>query len=155
MRKKDELIEMKRRRVKGARLLQTGERPAEVARQVGVSRQTVMRWQRRLGAGGLQEIAQVGRRGRRRQLTEVQLQELVKLLKAGAIAAGYGNELWTLGRIGALIDARFGVRLTNMSVLRTLRYLGWSVQRPAGQARQRDEPAIRTWKHKRWPALKK
>jgi transposase len=151
----DELKEMKQRRVKGAKLLQSGKRPAEVARVLGVSRQSVMRWGRRLEAGGMQHIATVGQRGRRRQLSEPQLEELGKLLKAGAIALGYANELWTLPRIGALIEARFGVSLTNTSVWRTLRHMGWSVQRPAGQARQRDESAITTWKHKRWPALKK
>jgi hypothetical protein len=31
----------------------------------------------------------------------------------------------------------------------------WSVQRPTGQARQRDEAGINTWKEKRWPAVKK
>jgi transposase len=151
----DELKEMKQRRVKGARLLQSGTHPAEVARRVGVSRQSVMRWERRLAAGGMKHIATVGQRGRRRQLTEAQLEELAKLLKAGAIAAGYANELWTLPRIGALIEARFAVRLTNPSVWRTLRHMGWSVQRPTGQARQRDEEAITTWKKRRWPALKK
>jgi transposase len=38
---------------------------------------------------------------------------------------------------------------------RMLQQLGWSVQRPAGRARQRDEAAIAQWKRKRWPALKK
>ena len=33
--------------------------------------------------------------------------------------------------------------------------LGWSVQRPTGVARERDERAVRTWKAKRWPELKK
>lgn len=151
----DELKEMKQRRVKGARLLQSGIHPAEVARRVGVSRQSVMRWERRLDAGGMKHIATVGQRGRRRQLSESQLEELAKLLKAGAIAAGYANELWTLPRIGALIETRFGVCLTIPSVWRTLRHMGWSVQRPTGQARQRDEEAITTWKKRRWPALKK
>ena len=151
----DELKEMKQRRVKGARLLQSGIHPAEVARRVGVSRQSVMRWERRLEAGGIKHIATVGRRGRRRQLSDVQLEELAQLLKGGAIAAGYANELWTLPRIAALIEARFGVRLTPGAVWKTLRHMGWSVQRPAGQARQRDEQAISTWKKKRWPALKK
>lgn len=70
------------------------------------------------------------------------MQELAQLLKAGAIAAGYANELWTLPRIAALIDARFGVSLSTVGVWKTLRHMGWSVQRPAGQARQRDEEAI-------------
>jgi transposase len=155
MKDKHELRKMKKRRVKGARLLQEGIHPAEVARRVGVSRQSVMRWERRLQAGGMPHIARVGQRGRPRQLSDAQLAELAKLLKDGAIAAGYANEMWTLPRIGALIQARFNVSLANTSVWRTLRQMGWSVQRPARQARQRDESAISEWKHKRWPALKK
>jgi len=36
-----------------------------------------------------------------------------------------------------------------------LQQLGWSVQRPTGRARERDEAAIATWKKKRWPEIKK
>lgn len=150
-----ELKKMKERRVEGARLLQSGLHAAEVARRVGVSRQSVMRWEERLKAGGMKHIARIGKRGRRRQLSEAQLQELAKLLKAGSIAAGYANEMWTLPRIGALIQAHFNITLSSSSVWRTLEYMGWSVQRPARQARQRDEAAIAAWKSKRWPALKK
>src|ERR671914_495844 len=32
---------------------------------------------------------------------------------------------------------------------------GWSRQKPSRRAQQRDEEAIRRWKEKRWPALKK
>ena len=38
--------ELERRRRSGARLLAAGHPQAEVARQVSVSRQTVMRWER-------------------------------------------------------------------------------------------------------------
>lgn len=150
-----QLKEMKERRVQGARLLQSGIHPAEVARRVGVSRQSVMRWERRLKAGGLKKISQVGRRGRPTKLTEAQLAELARLLKAGSIAAGYANEMWTLARISALIEARFNVRFASSSMWSLLDRMGWSVQRPARQARQRNETDIATWKQKRWPALKK
>jgi len=33
--------------------------------------------------------------------------------------------------------------------------LGWSCQRPAGRALERDEQAIQRWKQYRWPQLKK
>jgi hypothetical protein len=33
--------------------------------------------------------------------------------------------------------------------------MGFSNQRPAGRALQRDEAAIKTWRTKRWPAPKK
>ena len=51
MRDSKELKAMKGRRVKGARMLLRGDEPARVARTVGVSRQTVMRWERALAEG--------------------------------------------------------------------------------------------------------
>jgi hypothetical protein len=79
----------------------------------------------------------------------------VRQLKTGALATGFPTELWSLPRIAQLIEQRFAVRLTQPSVWRLLRALGCSVQRPTGQARQRDEKAIRTWKAKRWPEPKR
>ena len=149
------LKEMKERRVQGARLLQSGVHPAEVARRVGVSRQSVMRWERRLKSGGLKQVARIGKRGRPAQLSDVQLSELARVLKAGSIAAGYANEMWTLARISALVEALFNVRFASSSMWSLLKRMGWSVQRPARQARQRNESDIANWKRKRWPALKK
>jgi transposase len=91
----------------------------------------------------------------RRRLSAAQRKELVRLLKEGALAAGFPTELWTLPRIAQLIEAKFAVTMVASSVWRLLGRLGWSVQRPAGQARERDERAVRTWKAKRWPELKK
>jgi transposase len=111
-----------------------------------------MRWERALKGNGVQGLERVEAPGRPRRLSEAQLKELAKVLKAGALAAGYATEMWTLPRIGALIQERFGVKLAQSSVWRTLQKMGWS---PARQARQRDDEAVRTWKSKRWAALKK
>jgi len=146
---------MKRRRVKGARMLLRGEKPAQVARQMGVSRQSVLRWERALAEGGIERIAQVGRRGARFRLSAGQLKELAGLLKQGALSAGYDTEIWTLPRIGALIQERFGEKLANSSVWYTLKRMGFSPQRPSKLARERNEPAIKRWKQHRWPRLKK
>jgi len=64
-------------------------------------------------------------------------------------------ELWTLARVGRLIERRFGLKYSASQVWRILSAMHWSCQRPAGRARERNEQAIRQWKHKRWPALKK
>ena len=93
--------------------------------------------------------------GRPRRLSDAQCEELVRLLKRGALVAGFPTELRTLPRIAQLIEQRFTVRISQPSVWRLLRALGWSVQRPTGQARERDEKATRTWKAKWWPELKK
>lgn len=149
------LKEMKRRRVTGARMLLRGEKPAQVARELNVSRQSVMRWERALAAGGLERLARVGRRGGRFRLSQQQLKELAIVLKQGALQAGYDTEIWTLPRIAALIQERFGERLAISSVWYTLQRMGFSPQRPSKLARERNEPMIRRWKYSRWPALKK
>jgi hypothetical protein len=48
------------------------------------------------------------------------------------------------------------VQLSNPSVWRLLRgRLGWSVQRPQRQAKERDEEAIQHWVAHEWPRIKK
>ena len=150
-----ELQELEQRRKRGMRLLSGGLWPAEVARRVGVSRQSVLRWSKLHAKGGMAALRRPRRFGRPPKLDAAQRAELIKALKAGALAAGFTSELWTLPRIGMLIKERFGVEFSQSSVWRQLQHLGWSVQRPTGRARERDEGAIRTWKEKRWPAIKK
>lgn len=149
------LIELERRRRRAVRLLDGGVKQAEVARRVGVTRTSVSRWEKLRQEGGHEALRRPKRFGRPRRLSEPQCEELIEQLKAGALAAGFATELWTLPRMRTLIEQRFAVKLTEPSVWRLLRSLGWSVQRPTGQARQRDEKAIRTWKARRWPELKK
>ena len=150
-----QLKELEQRRKRGMRLLAADVWPAEVARRVGVSRQSVLRWSKLHAKGGMAALQRPKRFGRPPKLDDAQRAELIKALKAGAMAAGFTSELWTLPRIGMLIKERFGVEFSQSSVWRTLQQLGWSVQRPTGRARERDEAAIRTWKEKRWPAIKK
>lgn len=149
------LRELERRRRRAARMLAAGVPQAEVARRVGVSRQSVSRWERLRQSAGMEGLRRPKRFGRPAKLNARERKELARALRQGALAAGFATELWTLPRIGALIKERFGVSLASSSVWRVLGEIGWSVQRPAGQARERDERAIRAWKTKRWPHLKK
>jgi transposase len=77
---------------------------------------------------------------------------LIAALKAGALSQGYRSDLWTLGRVGKLIETLTGQRYSESGVWRLLKRLGFSSQRPSGRAIQRDEAAIQQWKTKRWPA---
>ena len=125
----------------------------EVARTLQVSRQTVSSWARKLA-----EDAQAWRRkplGRPGGLDTAQKKWLAKALLAGAVSNDFPTELWTLARVAKLIEREFGVAYSTVNVWRILRELGFSSQRPAGRAIQRDEAAIKQWRTKRWPALKK
>jgi transposase len=54
-----------------------------------------------------------------------------------------------------LIETECGVTYHPGHVWRILRQLGWSCQRPAGRALERNEEKIRQWKQQRWPEIKK
>jgi transposase len=149
------LKELERRRRLAAELLRQGVRPAEVARWVESSRQSVTRWSRLLEKDGLRGLRRAGRIGRPPVLTHRQLEQLAKLLKAGSPAAGHATEMWKLPGIGALIQREFGVRLATSSVWRTLQRMGWNVQRPTIRARQLNPSAAMQWKPTRWPSRNK
>jgi hypothetical protein len=51
--------------------------------------------------------------------------------------------------------AAFGIQYSAGHIWHLLRGLGFSCQRSAKRALQRDEAAIQTWRTKRWPTLKK
>jgi len=150
-----DFIGMEQRRREAARLLRSGTSQAEVARRLGVSRQSVSRWAEALEREGLRGLWRAKRAGRPPQLDETQLKRLVRMLEAGPEAAGFATGLWTLPRVRQVIEQRFGVRFGTTRVWQLLHGLGFSPQRPAGRARQRDEAAIEQWKRKRWPELKK
>ena len=145
--------ELELRRRKGMRMLARGVAQTEVARVLEVSRQTVSNWARAAATD-----AQAWRRkplGRPAGLSAAERAQLSKRLVAGAVACGFPTELWTLARVGALLEVQFGRVYSTTQVWRLLRSLGFSNQRPTGRAIQRDEPAILQWKKQRWPALKK
>jgi transposase len=143
------------RRLQAARLLKQGLTQAEVAREVGVHRQSVSRWTADLERGGRPALRKAGRAGRKPRLAPADLRRIERGLKRGPEALGYDTSLWTAWRVADLIERECRVRYHPGHVWWLLRKLGWSCQRPAGRALERDEIAIRQWKQQRWPALKK
>jgi len=143
------------RRQQAAALFRNRIYQAEVARRLGVSRQSVSRWYDRWRQGGqraLQASLQVGRPTR---LIRPQQQQVRRALLRGARAHGYPTELWTLRRVAEVIERTTGVRYHPGHVWRLLHHLGWSRQKPARRAAERDEDKIQLFLHERWPQVKK
>ena len=141
--------------MEAAKLLKQGLSEAEVARRVGVHRQSVNRWARQLTESGKRGLKQAGRAGRRPQLSGADLKKIERGLIRGPEALGYDTSLWTGWRVAHLIEEECGVIYHPGHVWRILQQMGWSCQRPTGRALERDEEAILRWKKKRWPGIKK
>jgi transposase len=144
------------RRERAAELFAQGRSQAEVARQLDVSRQSASRWHMRWQADGTTALRTRGPTGRRPKVPDSALEGIEQALLEGALAHGFSTDVWTLDRIAVVIQGLTGVALSNPSVWRLLRgRLGWSVQRPQRQAKERDEQAIQHWVAHEWPRIKK
>lgn len=99
------LDETVKRRVRAGRMLLTSKTPAQVALAVGVARQTVYTWKALLDEGGIDALRAMPTRGRPARLDDAQLQALARALLDKPTEYGFGTELWTLKRVGVLIDA--------------------------------------------------
>jgi transposase len=151
----ERLSDAAKRRIRAGRMLLAGKRPAEVALALGVARQTVYTWKALLDEGGIDALRAVPDRGRPAKLDEAQLAQLRSALLQSPTEHGFGTELWTLKRVGSVIERMHGVRFGQTQVWRILGALGFSPQKPEKRAIERDEDAVRHWKRRTWPRLKK
>ena len=155
MKAKKKTDESAKRRVRAARLLQAGHKPAEVAAMVGAPRQTVYRWRDVLQSQGIDALRDMSKGGRPALLGAQELVRLQIALIEGPTVHGFGTPLWTLKRVRAFIEREFGVRYSEVHVWRLLGQLGFSSQRPERRALERDNAAIEHWKKRTLPGLKK
>ena len=92
---------MERRRLEALSLLADGISQAEVARQVGVSRQAVSKWVAARRRGGEKALASKGKPGRKTGPTPSEMQQVKAVLDQGPDGGGSGR--WTLREIAEAI----------------------------------------------------
>jgi len=137
-------------------MFRRGRSQAEVAHALGVSAQSVSRWYTLWRDGGRKALLGAGRAGRLPRLSDEQLAQVVGALKSGPRANGFSTDLWTLKRVADVIESVTGVRYGTSQTWEILRErLGWSRQRPARRALERNDEAIANWVGNDWPRIKK
>ncbi len=147
--------ELERRRKRAIDLLQEGCQPVEVAQRVGADRRSVRRWNAAYRARGLDGITRKPVPGRPWKLDKKSRKKFERILLKGAKAAGFPTDLWTCPRVAEVIRARFGVCYHVDHIGRLLHSFGWSPQKPARRAIERDEDFIQGWIKAEWPRIKK
>ena len=95
---------LSKRRLEAARLFGEGATQAEVARRLGVSRVSAMRWYRLWRKGGRGRLGQTPPLGRPSQLSPTQLKRIEEALLKGPQSQGYTTELWTLPRVAVVVE---------------------------------------------------
>ena len=152
----EERAALEGRRLQAAELFAQGHTQTEVARTLGVSRQSAHLWHTAWRQGGVEALRSRGPTGPDPKLSAAQLAQVEQALLQGARANGFDTDLWTLERVAVVITQLTGVRHHPGHVWVILRHrLGWSLQRPERRANERDEEAIARWVQQEWPRIKK
>jgi transposase len=142
--------------MRAGEMFRRGKSQAEVARALGVSAQSVSQWYRVWQSDGRAGLVGAKRAGRLPRISDEQLADVAAALGKGPRANGFPTDLWTIARVAEVIEQVTGVRHSVTQTWSILRErLGWSRQRPARRAIERNEEAIATWVAKDWPRIKK
>src|SRR5687767_5750148 len=143
------------RRMQAWHLKQQGWSQRQIATALGVSEGAVSQWMTRAREGGSEALRHRPPPGAPRRLSAEQFAQLPVLLQRGPEAYGFRGQVWTRGRIAAVIRLEFGISYHPRHVGRLCKALRWSPQKPARRARQRDDAAIARWREETWPAIKR
>jgi transposase len=147
--------EQEARRLAAGRLLLEGNKNVDVVRALNVSPSSVRRWKRIVQRDGLDGLRTKPAAGRPPKLSKRQRKTLVRILVKGAQAAGFPSDLWTGKRVAQVIRQKFNVDYHPHHVLKILRQLDLTPQKPQRRARQQNSDAVERWRNVEWPRIKR
>lgn len=150
--------ELHDRRKQAVLLFKKGEQHVEIARLLGVHRNTVNRWisnWKNEGAKALKPKRRGIKQGDGRSLTKDQ-ETLIsrKIMDKNPDQMKLDFVLWTREAVAQLIKETFGISMPVRTVGDYLRRWGMTPQKPVKRAYQRSEPAVKKWLEEEYPAIK-
>ena len=155
MRPKGSASKLESRRLLAGQLILEGRDNGEVMEILGVSESSVKRWRRAVKKGGTDALKAIPHPGRKPRLNAKQKRQLVEILLVGPRKAGYHNDFWTCRRIAEVVAKRFHVQYHPDYVGQMLHDLGWTCQKPEQRAREADDAAMKRWRKREWPRIKR
>lgn len=147
--------ELTRFREQAVSMVQSGRTPEEVHRVMGVARSTLFGWLSRYRQGGWHALKARKRGGRRMKMDASKIQwvyETVRDKNPEQLKLPFA--LWTCPMIAEAIWRKFKIRISRWSVMRLLRQLGLTPQRPLHKAYQQDSKEVARWKKEQYPKIR-
>ena len=143
-------------RIRAVQRVQAGESPEVVIKALGFTRCCIYNWLAQYRAGGWHALKARKASGRPRKLSGRQIALVYKTVcDKDPRQLKFSFALWTRAMVARVIKQRFGIKLSESSVGRLLRQLGFSCQRPLYRAYQQNPDAVRRWKEEIFPQIKK
>lgn len=146
---------LEKRRIRAIKLYKKGYTQYQIAKQMEVSFEAVSNWVEIYKIKGFEGLKTKGQPGPKSQLTAADRRKLKAAILKGPEAFGYHTGIWTLERIAQVIRKITKITFKTTQTWRIVSSLGFSCQKPATRAKERNEAAIKNWKLKELPRLKK
>jgi transposase len=141
-------------RVAAVKRVEAGESPELVAAGLGINRRTIYRWIEAFHYGGESALKAKPIPGAPPKLDAKQMARLARIVYTkNPLQLNFEFALWTLAMIRVLIRREFAVSLSEVSVGRLMRRLGFSPQRPLYRAWQQDPALVERWRAEDYPKI--
>lgn len=134
--------------------VESGESPEVVATGLGINRRTIYRWLEAFHYGGEQALAAKPIPGAPPKVNAQQMKRLAQMLRQkNPLQLKFEFALWTLAMIRELIKRELNVSLSEVSVGRLMKRLGFTPQRPLYRAWQQDPVLVNDWRAHEYPKI--
>jgi transposase len=141
-------------RMAAVRRVEAGESPEAVAAGLGINRRTIYRWIEAFHYGGESALKAKPIPGAPPKLDAKQMAKLGRIVRTkNPLQLNFEFALRTLAMIRVLIRREFAVSLSEVSVGRLMRRLGFSPQRPLYRAWQQDRGLVERWRAEDYPKI--
>jgi transposase len=141
-------------RIRAVDAVQNGMSVSQTAAAFCVDRTTLHRWLARYDEHGQAGLRRKPVSGRPRALSAVTPDRLKRMVLAPATKFGFETDLWTVGRVHAVLVDRFNVVVSQDTVWRRLREAGLTWQTPERQYFEADDKVRRRWQEETIPKIR-
>jgi transposase len=146
----------KQLRITAVKRVLAGESPEVVIKSIGYGRACIYHWLAAYRSGGMEALDVHKSSGRPPILSGKQMEKIYKIvIDETPEQYKFPFALWTVEIIRQVIRTQFGIKLSSVSVWRTLRGLGLTPQKPRRTAYQQDKEKARKFLKEEYPAIKK
>ena len=141
-------------RIRAVQAVRNGVTVSQTATAYGIDPTTLHRWLARHDQHGEQGLQRRPVSGRPRKLAGVTGKRLKRIVLAPASKFGFETDLWTVGRLHAVLEDRLNIDVSEDTVWRRLREAGLTWQTPERPYFEADPETRRRWQEETIPRIR-